>query len=215
MPKKTFYVGLTGGIACGKSTVQKRLSDHGIPVLDTDHLGHQLLQAGTQQAEQIRKMFGEDVMDADGAVNRPKLGKRVFESSDARKRLNAIMHPEIQRRWTAWMEERTEPLAVVAIPLLFEGGYANQFDGVLCVRASEEIMTQRLRLRGLSPEEVSQRIQAQWPVDRKAEQSAWTIDNNQTLDHLHAEVDRWVKQQNLPENNEYVGRSDFNSRCEG
>jgi dephospho-CoA kinase len=93
-----------------------------------------------------------------------------------------------------WLETHRGQLAVVSIPLLYETGAESHFDGVLCVWAPETLMIERLKQRGLSPEEAALRIQAQWPVDRKAELATWTIQNHRSLDHLHRQVDHWVQE---------------------
>lgn len=196
-------IGLTGGIACGKSEVEKRLRDHWkLPVLDTDQLGHALLKADSSVIDALVKAFGKEILAPNGDVDRKILGQKVFADDAQREKLNAIVHPEIRKRWQRWCAERTEPLSVVSIPLLHECGYKPHFDGVLCIWAPEELMIQRLNTRGLNEEEALQRIRSQWPVDQKAEQSDWVIQNHFTLDHLHGQVDRWVQQNSpgMPEN---------------
>jgi dephospho-CoA kinase len=187
-------IGLTGGIACGKSEVQQTLLDLGVPVLDTDGVAHELLKAGTEQVNAIRSAFGDDVMAADGSVDRSRLGSRVFSDVTERKRLNAIMHPAIRSVWMNWLQTHRDRFAVVSIPLLFETGVESQFDGVLCIWSPEQLMINRLLQRGLTPEEAAHRIQAQWPVDRKAELATWTLQNDGTLEHLRKQVTDWVLQ---------------------
>jgi len=194
MTDASHVIGLTGGIACGKSEVEKRLRDRWkIPVLDTDTLGHELLRADSPVHSQLMDTFGSGILDAEGHVDRRKLGERVFSNPEERSRLNDIVHPVIRSRWQRWCEERTEPLSVVSIPLLFECGYQTYFNGVLCIWAPESQMIQRLTSRGLDQNEALQRIRSQWPVARKAELSDWVIKNDFTLDHLHEQVDRWVQ----------------------
>lgn len=186
-------IGLTGGIACGKSEVQTRLLELGVPVLDTDRVAHELLRPGTEQARAVRDAFGGEVLTAEGGVDRSRLGARVFADPAERKRLNRIMHPAIRGIWLAWLEARPDQFVVVSIPLLYETGAETHFDGVLCVWAPESIMKSRLLQRGLSPEEAARRIRAQWPVDRKARLATWTLQNQSTLDHLRERVDAWVR----------------------
>ncbi len=191
---KTCIRGLTGGIACGKSEVEKRLRHHWqIPVLDTDSLGHALLKADSPVLSQLTETFGEDILNKEGDVNRRLLGKKVFGDPGERTKLNDIVHPVIRSRWQHWCEQQTAPMAVVSIPLLYECGYQSYFDGVLCIGAPESIMIQRLTSRGLDQHEALQRIRSQWPVKRKMELADWVINNDFTLDHLHEQVDRWVQ----------------------
>jgi dephospho-CoA kinase len=196
----TKRIGLTGGIACGKSEVLDRLKVHGIPVLDTDTIAHELLKSGNPVFEQIVKHFGQKILNADGNIDRSKLGRNVFGDEQARKDLNELMHPEIGIRWREWMSQQTSPLAVVAIPLLFEVGIENEFDGVLCVWSPEVLMKKRLQNRNLNEEEAMQRIRAQLPVDLKAHKSNWNLRNNLTLAHLYTQVDDWVEKMINQEN---------------
>jgi len=189
----TKRIGLTGGIACGKSEVLDRVKGHGIPVLDTDLIAHELLKSGNPVFDQIVKNFGQQMLNTDGNIDRSKLGRNVFGDENARKDLNDLMHPEIGIRWREWMSQQTSPLAVVAIPLLFEVGIENEFDGVLCVWSPEVLMKKRLQNRNLTEEEAMQRIRAQLPVDLKALKSNWNLRNNLTLAHLNTQVDDWVE----------------------
>ena len=196
----TTRIGLTGGIACGKSEVQRVLLDHGVPVLDTDRVAHEAMRPGTDTHRQVVQAFGESILAADGSIDRSRLGGIVFRDPQARERLNRLVHPEVGRQWRAWLAEREEPLAVVSIPLLFECGLENEFDGVLCVWAPETLMKQRLRGRGLTAEQAGQRIRSQMPVDRKAARATWTLKNDRTLSHLRTRVEDWLQQRTPQEN---------------
>jgi len=192
----SYRVGLTGGIAAGKSQVELFLKGLGVPVLDTDRVAHEVMSAGTPAHACIVSRFGAEVLGADGEIHRPALGRIVFADASARAALNAIVHPETGRRWRAWLEAQTTPVAVVSIPLLFECALEKQFDGVLCVRAPEETMIKRLLLRGLDEEQARLRIQSQWPVARKAALSTWVLENDGGLDDLRVQVTNWYH--NLP-----------------
>ena len=189
----TKRIGLTGGIACGKSEVQKFLMSQGIPVLDTDRVAHEVMLPGSDVFDAVVDAFGETILGSDGRIDRPSLGKIVFADPDARVRLNRLVHPEVGRRWRAWLEAQTSGLAVVAIPLLFECGLQNEFEGVLCIWAPETIMKQRLLERGLDLPAARQRIQSQWPVDRKVRSATWSICNDRSLSDLHREVADWLR----------------------
>lgn len=196
----TKQIGLTGGIACGKSEVTARLRHHRIPVLDTDHVAHSLLKAGEPVHEAVVQSFGEAFLDPQGDIDRRKLGRLVFTDPSAREKLNRLMHPEIGRRWRNWLSRQCGPLAVVAIPLLFEAGLEKYFDGIICVWAPETLMKERLLKRNLTETEAELRIQAQWPVDLKAQKSTWIFKNTCSLADLYQQVDAWV-QQTIPQEN--------------
>jgi dephospho-CoA kinase len=196
----TKRIGLTGGIACGKSEVLDRLKSLGVPVLDTDSIAHDLLKSGNPVFEQIVNHFGKEILQKDGHVDRSIVGRKVFRDEKARNKLNELMHPEIGIRWRDWMKKQCADFAVVAIPLLFEVGHENEFDGILCVASPEAIMMKRLQNRNLSEEEAMQRIRAQLPVDVKAQKSTWNIQNNLTLSHLYTQVDTWVEKMIHQEN---------------
>lgn len=190
----TKRIGLTGGIACGKSEVADRLLHHRVPVVDTDHLGHELLGSGSPVFDRLVERFGQEMIGTDGNISRHLLGKLVFADEQARTDLNGIVHPEIGKRWREWLTDQQGPLAVVAVPLLFESGLEKEFDGVLCVWSPESEMIKRLKTRNLTENEAVLRVQAQMPVDLKAEKANWVLKNDRTLEHLQRQVDDWVKQ---------------------
>jgi dephospho-CoA kinase len=173
-------VGLTGGIGMGKSASLQLLQTRGIAVVDTDDLGRELVEPGQPALAEIREAFGPDVVGADGRLCRAKLAQRVFADPAARGRLEGILHPRIRRLWRAQFEAwRAEgrPLAVVVIPLLFETGAEGEVDAVLCAACSAATQQQRLLARGWAASQIRQRIQAQWPAEKKialADYVIWT-----------------------------------------
>lgn len=196
----TRRIGLTGGIACGKSEVQTVLKERGVPVLDTDRVAHDLMRSGTPVFRDVVEEFGDRILRPGGEIDRKALAGIVFSDADALSRLNRLVHPAVGRRWRRWLADRTGPLAVVAIPLLFECGLENEFDGVLCVWAPEEVMKERLKGRGLTDQEADQRLRAQMPVDRKAARATWTLTNDRSLSHLREQVVDWLHQRTPQEN---------------
>jgi dephospho-CoA kinase len=197
---KCLRIGLTGGIASGKSAVETFLRELGWPVLDTDRVAHEVMAPGSSVHRAIAAAFGPGILGPDGAILRRELGRLVFADAEARHRLNALVHPEVGRRWREWLARQTGPLAVVSIPLLHEVGAEKDFDGVLCVWSPEDRMRERLLARGLTAAEADQRIAAQWPVDRKAALADWILKNNGTLDDLRERVVEWVRSLDLEEN---------------
>ena len=162
--------GLTGGAGMGKSTAAQLLCERGIPVTDTDVLARRIVEPGELALEKIRQVFGEEVISADGTLHREKLAGIVFCNSEKRLQLENITHPHIRELWRAQVESwrnENHPFAVVVIPLLFETAAEKELDGTICVACSSA--TQRLRLieRGWTSEQIRQRIEAQWPIEKK------------------------------------------------
>ena len=179
-------VALTGGIACGKSAVANLWQGWGADVLDADAVVHELLAAGGVAVEAVAAGFGPEARAADGGIDRARLGRIVFADADARRRLEAIVHPEVIRRMRAWAEgiRRDGRFGVAVVPLLFEADLAAGFDAVVCVVSAESTILERLASRGLSPEEARARIASQWPVGDKASRADHVIENNGSLAEL-------------------------------
>jgi len=195
--KRTLKIGLTGGIGAGKSLVLDILRDKGIPVLQTDHLGHQLL-AEREFLRSIVRHFGKDILGSGGKIDRQKLGREVFQDPSQRKKLNRLLHPEILRRVAKWARRESgkspQPrLVVVEIPLLFESGSDRLFDGVLCVSVSLNVRRKRLLKKGLNLGEIKSREKAQWSQGRKNQAADWVIFNRGNRKELKYAVDRWLK----------------------
>ena len=177
-PVKTF--GLTGGIGMGKSTAADLLRKRGLPVVDSDVIAREIVEPGEPALAEIERLFGEEIIADDGRLRRDELARRVFTDPEARRKLEAILHPRIRAVWRARLESwRAEgrPAAVVVIPLLFETDAARQFDATICVACSAPTQRERLRARGWSDNQIDQRIFAQFPVERKillADHVVWT-----------------------------------------
>jgi dephospho-CoA kinase len=166
-------VGLTGGIATGKSTVSARLVEHGAVLVDSDAIAREVVAAGTPGLAEVIEAFGDDVVAPSGELDRPALGRIVFADPAARARLEAIVHPLVRRRSAALAAEaEAAGVAVVVfdIPLLVETSQQQDFDEVVVVEAPEQVQVERLtRDRGLTPEDATARIRAQaTPAQRRA-----------------------------------------------
>ena len=190
-------VGLTGSIGTGKSTVAAMLAARGAWVVDADRIGHALQEPGPACHRQIAEAFGAEILEPDGRIDRRRLGARVFADPEARRRLEAIMHPAI---WEACEREvrRAEaagaPFSVVDAALILEAGQRHRFDVIVVVAAPEEVQMQRLAAeRGLSEAEVRQRLQSQWSPALKAAHADVVIDNGGDLSATEAQVDRLVE----------------------
>lgn len=180
-------IAITGGIACGKSEVGKLLTSFGLRVLDTDIVGHDVIRQGQPAHEELLRVFGEEIRNSLGEIDRSRLGSLVFENREKRLQLNKIVHPRIREAWSAWMDERRqskEPAAAM-IPLLFESGADDwPWDAIVCVSSTPELVHARLRARGHSEEEALRRVAAQLPLAEKETRSDFIISNHTTLKML-------------------------------
>ena len=189
-------LGITGGIACGKTETGRILSAEGFKVLDSDFLAHELMGKGRSVYVAVVKQFGDSILAEDGEIDRAKLGKKVFADPQARRMLNRLVHPAVIASAKDWIEECREAQedAAVLVPLLFEAGWTEGWDAVICVTAPEERIFQRLGKRGLSKEEAHKRIAAQMPQSEKAAQADFIIENGGTLDALHSRITGLVEE---------------------
>ncbi len=191
---KMLRVALTGGIATGKSHLLELFRRRGVPCLDADALAHGVTSAGTVATAAIAGRFGADVLDAEGAVNREKLGPIVFADPIARRDLEAIVHPGVYRAINSGLRgfELTGgyPFAVVDIPLLFETGHEKDFDRVIVAACPPQLQIARLVERGLSNEAARQRLAAQWGIEEKAARADFVI----RTDRPFEETDRQLEQ---------------------
>lgn len=185
-------VGLTGGIATGKSYARARFAALGMPTVDADVLARQVVEPGTVGLAAIVRRFGSDVLDPAGALNRPALAAIVFEDREARQALEAIVHPQVRAAIDAFFEERAREghqLAMADIPLLYETNRAAAFHVVVVVACSPEQQLARLQARdGLSVVDAGRRLAAQWPIAEKVRRADIVIDTGGT----HEETDRQV-----------------------
>ncbi len=184
-------VGLTGGIGAGKSEVSRRLAARGAVVIDADVLAREVVAPGTDGLAEVVAAFGPDVLSADGSLDRPALGARVFGDDEARRRLEQVTHPRVRAR-AAELEAQAGPAAVVVhdIPLLVETGRAGDFDVVGVVDAPAEVRVRRLAAgRGMSGDEARRRIASQAGRDERLAAADHVIVNDGDLPALDAAVD--------------------------
>jgi len=185
-------VGLTGGIASGKSTVAEIFRERDIPVLEADPLGHELLEPGQDAYDEVVREFGKEILDANGKVNRSKLGGIVFADAQKRARLNQILHPrilDVVRKWFAALDGPDGPeLGVVEAALIIEAGYHKELDKVIVCWCRPEQQLERLEERGLSAEAAQQRIAAQMPMDEKRRLASEQIDCSGSIEETQRQV---------------------------
>jgi dephospho-CoA kinase len=164
-------IGLTGGIACGKTTLAEELRGRGWHVIDTDRIAHEVMRPRQPTWKKVVDVFGPSVLHSDKSIDRKVLGRLVFADPLLRVKLNEIAHPAIRSAWQSEVEERarTHPsqFLAVMIPLLFECALEPLFRAVWCVGASHATQVERLRARGFPAAEAEQRIASQLPVAEK------------------------------------------------
>ncbi len=187
-------VALTGGIASGKSTVARMLSDLGASVVDADLLAREAVGAGTSGLREVLREFGAQLLGENGELDRGRLGEIVFRDQHARRRLEAIVHPrvaELSQEQIAQALKEGAPLVVYEIPLLFETGREREFSGSILVQVDPAQQLTRLMQRsGLDRKAALDRIGSQLPLAAKAERATWVIDNSGPLEATRAAVDR-------------------------
>jgi dephospho-CoA kinase len=191
-------IGLTGGIASGKSLVSQQLAELGATIIDADKLGHESYQQGTDTYREVIEAFGQDVVGPDGEIDRRALGSKVFGNPEARKRLEGIVWPAIRRLAKERIEKlRGEGVSAVVLEaaVLIEADWLDIVDEVWLVLVEPEIARQRVVDRnGLTPEEADKRIGAQLTNDERRPYARLVIENNGTLDELRTAVDEaWSK----------------------
>lgn len=189
----THVFGLTGGIGSGKSTVAARFRQRGLPVIDADELAREVVRPGSPGLAEVVASFGDRVLDANGALDRPRLAGIVFADAGARARLNAITHPRVRDLALARMLELDragEPLACYEVPLLVESGLTEALRPLVVVSTSVATQLARTLARGgTSEDDARARIAAQMPLAEKAKLADFVIDNEGTLEELRARAD--------------------------
>ena len=184
-------VGLTGGVASGKSTVSAILDELGAVIIDADVLAREVVAKGTPGLEQVVAEFGVELLTPDGDLDRPAMGRLVFGDEDARRRLEAIVHPLVFERIIE-LEGAASPeeLVVHDIPLLAESGRADTFDAVIVVDAEPGRQVERMIAeRGWTREDAEARMLAQASREERLAVATHVIENNGTLDELRARVE--------------------------
>lgn len=185
-------VGLTGGIACGKSTVAGFFAELGIPVVDADRIAREVVAPGTEGLSEVVGTFGREVLRPDGTLDRKKLGERVFGDPEARRRLEAITHPRIAATSAARMEELAEsgaPYLLYEAALLVENGIHRALPALVVVTARPETQLRRLMERdGLDEAAARARVEAQLPLSEKVAAADYVIENDSALEDTQARV---------------------------
>ncbi len=187
--KRPYRIGLTGNIACGKSTVVQELQRLGAAVLDADAVAHEVMRAGTAVHDAVVAAFGPGIRTPDGEIDRRALGAIVFADPEALARLEAIVHPAVVAYAEEWLAGVTAEVAVIDAIKLIEAGIADRCDAIWVVICPPEEQARRLqRYRGLSWEEAWLRIRAQPPQEEKVARAGVVIDNGGPISRMRAQV---------------------------
>ena len=186
-------IGLTGGIACGKSTVAKMFVKHGAHLIDFDGLAHEVQEPGKPAWKEVVNHFGKRILQPDKKINRVKLGNIVFADKEKLSELNNIVHPLVYQEWHARLEKigKKEKHAIVLsdIPLLFEGNMQHLFDLTMLVLIAPKEQIRRLMARnGVSKEEAGKRLKSQMPISEKISLADIVIDNEGSIHETEKRV---------------------------
>ncbi len=203
-------IGVTGGVGTGKSTVSNLLGCLGAKVFDADRITHELMKPGTAVYRRILRVFGRDILDPMGRIDRKRLGAKAFQNSRRLKQLTGIVHPAVRRRIQSDLEglRRRNPnaVAVLDIPLLVESGKAYRTDALVVVSAPAAAAARRLQKRsGWSGEEIRRRGRFQLPLRRKERQADFVVDNGGGVSSTRRQVSR-IWEQIVKEKNVHGGR---------
>lgn len=188
----TFFIGLTGGIATGKSTASQVFKELGCPIIDCDKIAHQQQEVGQVTWKKIKNYFGNEFLNEDQTVNRKKLGKYVFSHPDELKKLSEMsqgtVFDEIQIEMKRYSEEKV-PVVIVDVPLLFENNDKNIYDATVLIAAPYGVELDRLMKRNnLTKREAEERIASQMPLDDKRLLASYVVENTGTIDELRIKL---------------------------
>ena len=194
MTKKTQYrIGLTGGIASGKSTVGSILRQMGVTVIDTDLIAHEITAPGSGAVKEMSRRYGQEILNEDGSLRRDAVGKIVFSDPVEKKWLETLLHPLIQAQAEKQAQtsfDAGQQVVVMDVPLLFESGWNERVDEIWTVYTPQS--TQKLRLQrrdGYTESEIADRIASQWSIDEKAKHADVVINNTGSLENTRRQVE--------------------------
>jgi dephospho-CoA kinase len=185
-------MGLTGGIASGKSVVTAMLREMGFPVLEADAVAHKLMEPGQAAHDQILQEFGMEIANAGGRIDRAKLASLVFADPRKLAKLNQIIHPRVEeivfQQFAEWEKNRVRDAGFVEAALLVEADIADKLDGLVVAYCAPEQQMERLLARGMSKIEATRRMAAQMPVEEKLQHATERIDCSGTLEETRVQV---------------------------
>jgi len=181
-------IALTGGIATGKSHCAARFTALGVPLIDADQLARDVVQPGSPALAAIGALFGPHVIDVSGALDRQAIARVVFADAEARRDLEAIIHPHVYAAIERWFDGLSAPFGIADIPLLFETNRAADFDAVVVAACPSEQQLNRLRQRGLSDTDARHRLASQLPIEDKVSRADFVIDTSGSIEQTDEQV---------------------------
>jgi len=185
-------IGITGGIGCGKSVVANLLRERGFPIIDADKIAKEIIKTNVTVKNRIIDEFGPDVYAKNGTLDRYRMAEIIFSQPDARKKLNAIVHPfviDFQNQQLQQYEQKGVAIAGVEAALIFEAHAERHFDVIIVVSAPSSMVIERIHERDdLSISEITNRIQSQMPVAEKIKRADYVVSNDGTIDDLKEKV---------------------------
>jgi dephospho-CoA kinase len=186
-------IGLTGGIGSGKSTVASILKNLGAVIIDSDKVGHEMLNRGTPGWYEVIDAFGQDILSPQGTINRQRLAQIVFNNPEALRKLNQIVHPkiehEVQSRLKKFQEQGIDAVVIEAA-LISEAPWSSQAEQIWVVKSPKEITLSRLKERGMSESESLARIASQYPAEEHVKHGLITVKNDGTVEDLKVKVEK-------------------------
>lgn len=188
----TYFLGLTGGIASGKSTTDDFFKKKNIPIIDSDLIAHKIMEVGQAGYQAVVDYFGSKILTDNQTINRRKLGEIVFNDQAKLKKLNSLTHPLVHQEIKRQMEQyrlNQEKLVVIDVPLLFESGFESLCDGVLVISISPELQLKRLMKRNnFTEKEALSRINNQMPLSEKEKRATYVVANTGTINDLEKKL---------------------------
>lgn len=182
-------VAVTGTIASGKSLVGRVLEEHGQLVIDTDKVVHDIYASDAELQNDLEQLFGKEILDDSGSIDRARLGAIVFNDQKKRAELESLIHPAVLRQCEKLVSKANREVVFILVPLLFEAGLEKHWDEVWTVITDEPILRQRLKTRnGLSDDEIQKRLDAQLSQEEKAARANHVINNSGTKEQTGEQV---------------------------
>lgn len=185
-----FKIGLTGGVASGKTAVSRRFASHGIPIIDADLLAREVVRIGAPVLSLLITQFGTEILMADGSLNRPVLRQRMLSNPDIKRQLDAMLHPPIRHLLTQRSNAIAAPYCLLVVPLLFEAGWQKNVDRVLTVETDADKQLSRLKIRDkVTASNAQALINSQLTATERKAKADDILLNTQDLSILHQQVD--------------------------
>ncbi|MFC1768975.1 dephospho-CoA kinase [Nanoarchaeota archaeon] len=185
-------IGLTGNIGSGKSTIAKMFEEKGFLVINLDDVGRDILKKGNEVYEEVKKEFGDDILDESGEINRKKLAEIVFSDGSRWAALCSISHPIVRARMIALIEENKGKNILFDASMLIEAGVNDLVDKVIVVKIDASIRDERMMQKNMSLEEAKQRLQRQIPQEKREKYGDFLIDNSGSLDETKKQVEEII-----------------------